>query len=334
MPVQASVVICTRNRAGYLARTLATLAQQQDADFEVVVADDGSDDDTRARVEPFRDRLPLRYIRRAHAGRAAARNAAIRAAQGELLISSDDDRLCHPRFVADHIAAHADRVPRVVVGQQRGVLASWDRGWNLSAAELAALLVRRPDIAASLVHDRAELISVEALDADLAGVIAAHELDEPWFERHVRPIVASFGPDLRGFAFPWTVGVTGNLSVPRALAESVGLLDEGFVGWGLEDTDLHFRLTQAGAATRVLDGALSWHQLHDRPREQASEWGRNAMRLLEKYDSVEVCLYLRVIRRRLTFLEANQIALTHTPGPLASEFVRVTKELFRMLSVA
>jgi len=330
MSLPASVVICTRNRAGYLARTLTTLAHQRDATFEVVVVDDGSDDDTRARIAPFSDRLDLRYLRRAHAGRAAARNAAIRSSRGALLISCDDDRLCAPTFVADHLAAHADGVARVVVGQQRGVLAEWSQAWSLPASEVAALLIRRPELARVMLDESAELLTPAMLE-DLAS-IAPFELEEPWFERHVRDLVATYGPDLVGFAFPWTCGVTGNMSVPRALAESVGLLDESFVGWGLEDTDFHFRLHHAGAATRVIDGGLSWHQLHARPADNASEWGRNAMRLLEKYDSLEICLYLRVVRRRLTFLEANAIAL-QPPGPLRTEFIRITKELFRVLAV-
>ena len=73
---RASLVIPTRNRARVLARTLAALRHQTEPDFEVVVADDGSDDDTPEVVRTWGAHLDLRYLRRAHRGIAAARSAA------------------------------------------------------------------------------------------------------------------------------------------------------------------------------------------------------------------------------------------------------------------
>jgi glycosyltransferase involved in cell wall biosynthesis len=334
-----SLIIPTRNKSPFLARTLASLSRQSEMRFEVVVVDDGSDDDTRDVTRRFASDLDLRYIRRAHKGRSAARNAAIHAARGDLLIFCDDDRLAARDFVRDHAAAHAGSATLVALGRQRGALTLWCRDWNIAATAVADVVAARPALATQLTQPRAELVSIEDIQERLDEVISIHGLDEPWWVNHVRPVLEAFGPDMTGFAFPWTTGVTGNLSVPRAFAEQVGLFDENFVGWGLEDTDFHFRLHSAGARTRILDGALNHHQLHARPGEQAIEWGRNALRMLEKYDSLEICLYLRFVRRRLSILEANRIALEYAAAgdsmrAVVAELVRLNKEHFRVLAQA
>jgi glycosyltransferase involved in cell wall biosynthesis len=344
--VRASVIIPTRNKARYLALTLASLARQTEArSFDVIVVDDGSEDDTREIVTDHSRRadLALKYIRRAHQGRAAARNAAIRASEGELLIFCDDDRITHPSFVADHLLAHspapANTGPRVVLGRQRGILTIWSHELPITPADIAQIVVRRPDIAAKLAEPIAALVEVDAVHDAFDAMITAFELPEPWWERHVAPLVELYGPALEGFAFPWTASATGNLSAPRALVEQVGLFDESFVGWGLEDTELHLRLHHAGATTHVIDGGLNWHQLHPRSPANPSEWARNGIRFLDKHESLDVCLFLRVIRRRLSFEQANRIALDARENPVATralvaELVRLHRENFSMLMAA
>jgi hypothetical protein len=144
--------------------------------------------------------------------------------------------------VRDHAAAHAGGEPLVALGRQRGALTLWSRDWNLAAAAVADVIAARPELVALLTQSRAELVSVDDIADRFDDMITAHGLPEPWWEQHIAPILGAFGPDMAGFAFPWTAGVTGNLSVGRALVESVGMFDESFVGWGLEDTDFHFRV--------------------------------------------------------------------------------------------
>lgn len=115
-----SVVIATKDRAAYLERALASLAQQTGApEFDTVVADNGSTDSTPAIVEAAARTAPyrLRRIEAGHANRALARNAGIAAAAGDLIVFVDDDVWLPPHFLAAHAAAHrAARVPRAVTG--------------------------------------------------------------------------------------------------------------------------------------------------------------------------------------------------------------------------
>jgi glycosyltransferase involved in cell wall biosynthesis len=330
----ASIVIPTRDRSAFLARTLAAYTQQHERGFEVVIADDGSDDDTREVARGFAGELDVRYIRRARVGTSAARNAAIRSARGDILIFADDDRVAAPAFVADHLAAHPSGGRRIAAGRQRGLFAAWSRDAAYSAADTAALLARHPDLVPRLAEPRAELVTQAMLRSDLVGTLAAFELDEPWWQGHAQRVLDTW-PGLAGFAFPWTLGVGGNLSLPRALAHEVGLHDESFIGWGLEDTEFHYRLHTAGVCTVVLDGGVNYHQVHRRGAERAHEWSRNALRMIDKHANLEVLLYLSVCLRRLDLTTANQIALDHVgvagaAPALVAELVRVSREHLRL----
>lgn len=107
---RASVIVPTHQRREALRRELLALARQAaPADsFEVVVTVDGSTDGTGEMLATLRDEVPyaLRVAASDGRGRAAARNAALALAAGELAILLDDDMEPCPELVAAHLAAH------------------------------------------------------------------------------------------------------------------------------------------------------------------------------------------------------------------------------------
>ena len=115
-----SVVIATRDRARFLERTLASLAQQTGApEFEVVVADNGSSDDTAAVVARAREggAVAVERVFVPRPNRGAARNAGVAAARGTVVAFVDDDVWLPPGFLAAHAEAHArEPFPHVVSG--------------------------------------------------------------------------------------------------------------------------------------------------------------------------------------------------------------------------
>ena len=88
-----SVIIATYNRAKALARTLGAMCDLDTAAvaWELLLADNNSDDDTRRTAAAFAGRLPLRYIFEPRQGKNHAVNAALGEAAGELVVMTDDD---------------------------------------------------------------------------------------------------------------------------------------------------------------------------------------------------------------------------------------------------
>lgn len=101
--IKVTVAIPTYNRADYLRQTLAGLAAQQfpRENFEVIVIDNNSRDHTKAVVEEFKDASPApRYIRERQQGLDFARNQAVWASRGDVIVFGDDDILVEPDWVA------------------------------------------------------------------------------------------------------------------------------------------------------------------------------------------------------------------------------------------
>lgn len=89
-----SVIIPTYNRADLIRRTIENVFEQTYKDFELIVVDDGSTDNTLQRLAAFGDRI--RVITQANAGAAAARNQGAEVACGEMIAFQDSDDLWLP----------------------------------------------------------------------------------------------------------------------------------------------------------------------------------------------------------------------------------------------
>src|SRR3712207_2443148 len=90
-----SVVIPVYNRAALVGATLdSVLGQEFEGEFEVVVVDDGSTDETPAVLARYGERV--RVLRQENAGPGAARNLGIRTARGEYVAFLDSDDLWFP----------------------------------------------------------------------------------------------------------------------------------------------------------------------------------------------------------------------------------------------
>lgn len=109
-----SVVIPSYNYGRYVTEAIDCALAQTHRPLEVIVVDDGSTDDTRARLAPYLDRI--RYVHQENRGLSAARNTGIRQARGEWIALLDADDLWHPRKTEIQLAAVGNDVTIGLVG--------------------------------------------------------------------------------------------------------------------------------------------------------------------------------------------------------------------------
>jgi glycosyltransferase involved in cell wall biosynthesis len=242
--MKLAVIVTTYNRPDALAAALEGYAAQDTHAFELLIADDGSADDTRrvidehARHSPF----PLRHVWQEDRGfRAAAiRNRALAATAADYVIFSDGD--CVP--------------PRQFVSRHRALA---EPGFFLSGNRI----LLSEHFTAEVLHRHLPIHHWRA-----AHWIAA------WLRRDVNralPLLALPDGAFRKRAPQRWKGVkTCNLSAWRRDLLAVNGLDESYSGWGLEDSDLVIRLLRAGIRHKSARFAAPvyhlWHPEFDRSR--------------------------------------------------------------------
>jgi len=109
-----TVAICTWNRAKLLDQTLAEMHKLRIPDgveWELLVVNNNCTDDTDAVIVRHTLSLPLRRLHEPKQGHSNARNCAIAAARGELLLWTDDDVLVDPDWITEYVVA-ANRFPQ------------------------------------------------------------------------------------------------------------------------------------------------------------------------------------------------------------------------------
>lgn len=128
-----SVVIPTKNRAPYLEKALRALGGQTlDRElFEVIVADDGSSDDTASVVSLFGERLALKYMPQQSKGIAEAKNYGLTGVEAPLVLFLDDDDVAHATLLEEHIATHRRHPEMEAAVLGRTDLSSEVRQWPL-----------------------------------------------------------------------------------------------------------------------------------------------------------------------------------------------------------
>ncbi|WP_320065459.1 glycosyltransferase [Micromonospora sp. RTGN7] len=278
-----SVIIPTYNRSRLLHDTLTALADQRiSADaFEVIVADDGSTDETRQTVEAFRDRLRLRYHFQEDLGfrAAAARNAGARLAVGPILAFVDSGILPGPDFVAGHLAAHREPgAARVVLGYTYGF---------------------RPDDPTPGLAEILRTHTPEETVRDYGAVAAFQD------SRHSLFVENRFS--LSRTMLPWQLFWTCNVSVAASDFWAVGGFDEDFRSWGSEDTELGLRLFRQGLSFEVSREGWAVDTPHPRRSEpDLSDNRSNMLTFLHKHPEPVLELLWAWYSRHLPQLEDSR----------------------------
>ena len=235
-PASSSLLIATYNWPDALAVVLASVRAQRTLPEEVIIADDGSGDDTRglvadqARTFP----VPLRHVWHDDVGfrLGMIRNKAMAVARGEYLLQLDGDMVLHPAFIESHLAF-----------ARRG-----------SYVQGSRVMLDEPRTAATLA----------------AGGTVSH-VWSPGVRNRVNAIHAPWLSGLVGGPTDPLRRTRGcNMGFWRNDIVRVNGYDEAIEGWGREDSELAARLQHAGIRRRNLKfSAVAWH-LHHRTMAQDS----------------------------------------------------------------
>ena len=238
-----SVIVATYNRPDALRLVIQSLLNQTDSNYEILIADDGSKQETAELVKSFQASSPIaiHHVWQSDEGfrLSRIRNLATQQAQGAYLIFLDGDCVVQPDFVAQH--RKLAKPQRMVTGSR--VLLEKQLTEQLCASQNWSF----------------EGFKSKAVRHRLSGQV-----------NKILPIYLKLpNAPWRAYSdFVWRRIKGCNLACWKSDAESIQGFDEGLVGWGHEDADFVFRLHEHGV--RRASGAWAtevfhlWHKMADK----------------------------------------------------------------------
>jgi glycosyltransferase involved in cell wall biosynthesis len=249
--MHTSVILSTYNSPAHLERSLAAYVHQTHKDFELVVADDGSREETREVVRKFRatSGLSVRHVWHKDDGFRKCRimNKAIVVAKGPYVICTDGDML--PRH--DWIAAH------LRLAKRRRFLGGGD--YRLSPAATSAIT----------------LADIASRDAWNVEWLKAHGLEIN--SKLIKLTIGKWqGRLLDAVNVSWARWTGSSASTFKDHLIEANGFDERFSAWGKEDHELAVRLWNLGLRSRhVRYQAITMHLDHGRPYKNEEQFRKN-----------------------------------------------------------
>jgi len=234
MPITCSLIIATYNWPEALSLCLASAMQQVVMPTEIIIADDGSKEDTKRLVEKYAaiSTVPIVHVWHPDAGfrLAQIRNRAFAKASSNYLIQIDGDLILHPYFIADHLAIAKEK--HFVSGSR-----------VLLSAETTNYLIAQKSI---------------AIEKFSSGK------DRNFFNKLRSPFITRLLADRYKQGGKNKYYVKGcNMAFWKADLYTVNGYNETFTGWGREDSELAIRLINAGIKKRFLKmGGVTYHLYH------------------------------------------------------------------------
>lgn len=242
---KASIILATYDWPEALAMVLSGLVTQSERSFEVMIADDGSDERTKAVIAGYQKRVafPIHHFWQPHQGFRKSRilNEAIRAARGETLIFLDGDCVPHREFVEQHVALQEKG--RYVCGRRVDLSKEYTEQLNPAQIEGGAV-----NGVGCGIFD----LWLDSLKKNGSKPFhRAYMVKNPTLRRlcGLDKVV-----DLKGC----------NFSVSRADMLAIDGFDQSYEGYGREDTDVEIRLQNLGLSIKSAKNlCLQFHLWHE-----------------------------------------------------------------------
>lgn len=253
--MKTTLIVTTYNRPDALEAVLKSIQHQIVMPDEVIVADDGSRDDTRQLVERFMPDFPTKLLHCWHEDRgfrlSEIRNKAILQSSGDYIIMVDGDMVLNHNFVRDHIMLA--RPNQFIQGSR--VL--------MSQRLTDSFLHKNKDIKLNWctkgIKNRLNAMSIKGL---------------------MKCVSKHYGP--KGIE-----SVRGcNMSYWKADVEKVNGFNQDFVGWGREDSEFVVRMLNNGyQRINAKFGCVGFHLWHPENKRSDAELAENDKRLAEALEN-------------------------------------------------
>jgi glycosyltransferase involved in cell wall biosynthesis len=242
---KASIILATYQWPEALGMVLSGLVTQTEKNFEVMIADDGSDERTRQVIELYKRRVSfdIKHFWQENKGFRKSRilNEAIKAAHGDTLIFLDGDCVPHSEYVEQHIALQERGA--YVCGRRVDLSKDFTEGLDSQRVEGGAL----NSLATGLMD-----LWLDCLRKHGSKPLhRAYMVKTPWLRRlsKLDRVV-----DLKGC----------NFSCSRADMLAIDGFDQSFEGYGREDTDVELRLQNLGLRIKSAKNlCLQFHLWHE-----------------------------------------------------------------------
>jgi glycosyltransferase involved in cell wall biosynthesis len=255
------------------------------SNFEVIVSDDGSSDNTLEVVKKYEDKLNLKYLFQEDKGYrpASARNAGITESEGTVCLLVDCGVLLNVNCLDEHYRFHIEKGRNAIA---IGYVYGFDQGDGLFS-NLKRLVV--PD----QPQESIRRISKDKLFYDV------REYHYTTYEDRIHDLPA-----------PWLYFWTCHVSIRKEDLLIVGLFDTIYDGrWGCEDNDLGFRLFLNGGQFYLLRDAESIHYPHDGDWVSKVEQGyQNCILFHNKFQTLETKVFLDTYKNEI-FTDINAICM-------------------------
>jgi glycosyltransferase involved in cell wall biosynthesis len=223
-------------------------------DFEVIVVDDGSDEQIDNELKKFRFNIKYLYFPRSdRSGSSFSRNKGIENASGNVLIFLDCDQLLTKNFIIEHVMLHKRNSYRQIlqIGTRKMLLP----------------------------------------DQNIQELLTHPDQQDFGYETDVRaPIFINLGPDVNQLEGLWFCVFSHNISVTKKSIEKYGGFDENFKGWGLEDVEFGYRMHKNGVKIIYNPGIEILHQYHLSAfnEKMFASYKKNYEYMCSKYHDTEV----------------------------------------------
>jgi glycosyltransferase involved in cell wall biosynthesis len=162
-----SIIVPCYNHAEYLPETLDSVLVQTFANWECIIVNDGSTDNTETIAKQYTEKDDrIKYIHQQNGGLSAARNIGIEAAKGEFILPLDADDLIHKEYLAKAIAAFETNKNLAVVYCQATKFGAVNEPWDLPTYSYQYLMMTNC-IFCSAVFRRASWLKIGGYDKTL-----------------------------------------------------------------------------------------------------------------------------------------------------------------------